>query len=57
MPNEKVQGGMQKAAVTIDEIERVTGYDLFAALPDDIESDVESQCDFHYWSTLRAPRK
>ncbi|MBD5344520.1 MAG: DNA/RNA non-specific endonuclease [Bacteroides sp.] len=57
MPNEKVQGGMQKAAVTIDEIEHVTGYDLFAALPDDIESDVESQCDFHYWSTLRAPRK
>ncbi len=57
MPNGKVPGGMQQAAVSIDEIERITGYDLFAALPDDIENDIESQCDFHYWSTLKTPRK
>ncbi|MDE6485331.1 MAG: DNA/RNA non-specific endonuclease [Duncaniella sp.] len=57
MPNGKVPGGMQQAAVTIDEIERITGFDLFAALPDDIENEIESQCDFHYWSTLKTPRK
>ena len=56
MPNGKVEGGMQACAVTIDSVEALTGHDFFAALPDDIESDVESQCDFHYWSTHR-PRK
>lgn len=42
-------GGMQQCAVTIDEVERVTGLDFFAALPDDIETMVESQCDFPSW--------
>ena len=53
MPNEKVKGGMQPCAVTIDEIERITGHDLFPALPDDIEADLESQCNFNQWSTLK----
>ena len=53
MPNDKVPGGIQAAAVSIDEIERVTGLDFFSALPDEVEREVESQCDFHYWSTIR----
>ncbi|MCM1349025.1 MAG: DNA/RNA non-specific endonuclease [Firmicutes bacterium] len=53
MPNDRVPGGMQAAAVSIDEVERVTGHDFFSSLPDDIENDVESQCDFHFWSTLK----
>lgn len=53
MPNAKVPGGMQAAAVSIDEVEQVTGYDFFSSLPDEIENDVESQCKFHYWSTLK----
>lgn len=53
MPNGKVEGGMQACAVPIDSVEAVTGHDFFASLPDDIENDVESQCNFHYWSTLR----
>lgn len=53
MPNEKVKGGMQPCAVTIDEIERITGHDLFPALPDDIEVELESQCNFNQWSTLK----
>lgn len=56
MPNAKVPGGMQAAAVTIDSIEAVTGHDLFHALPDDLEATLESQCRFHTWSTLR-PRQ
>lgn len=53
MPNDKVPGGMQAAAVSIDEVERQTGHDFFSALPDDIENEVEQQCDFHYWSTIK----
>ncbi len=53
MPNGKVPGGMQAAAVSIDEVERVTGLDFFSSLPDEIENNVESQCKFHYWSTLK----
>lgn len=53
MANGKVHGGMQSAAVSIDEVERITGHDFFSSLPDDIEADIESQNDFHYWSTIR----
>lgn len=53
MPNDKVPGGMQATAVSIDEVERVTGHDFFASLPDDIENAVESQCDFNAWSNRR----
>lgn len=53
MPNGKAKGGIQACAVTIDSVEAVTGHDFFSALPDDIENDIESQCKFHYWSTLK----
>lgn len=53
VPNGKVKGGMQECAVPIDSVEALTGHDFFASLPDDVENDVESQCNFHYWSTLR----
>lgn len=53
IPNGKVKGGMQECAVPIDSVERLTGHDFFAALPDDIEEKVEAECNFHYWSTLR----
>lgn len=53
MPNGKVEGGMQVCAVTIDEVERITGHDFFSSLPDELENDLESQCNFNQWSTLR----
>lgn len=53
MPNDKVAGGMQAAAVSIDDVEKATGLDFFSALPDEIETEVEKQCDFHLWSTIR----
>ncbi|MDE7449069.1 MAG: DNA/RNA non-specific endonuclease [Paramuribaculum sp.] len=53
MNNGKVKGGMQEAAVSVDEVERITGHDFFSTLPDSLEQEVERQCDFHYWSTLR----
>lgn len=51
MPNGKVAGGMQAAACSIDRVEELTGHNFFSALPDDVEKEVEQQCDFHFWST------
>ena len=34
---------------TIDEVERITGYDFFPALPDDIESEVEAYANLDDW--------
>ena len=34
---------------TVDEVERITGYDFFPALPDDIENEVESHADIDDW--------
>ncbi|MCM1522778.1 MAG: DNA/RNA non-specific endonuclease [Muribaculaceae bacterium] len=56
MPNSKVKGGMQACVVTIDSIESVTGHDLFYELPDDVEDDVESQCNFNRWATIRSEK-
>ena len=34
---------------TVDEIERITGYDFFSKLPDDIEDKVEAHADIAEW--------
>lgn len=57
MPNDYVEGGMQKAAVSVDEIERLTGHDFFAELPDNIEAEAESALDFNHFSTGRISRR
>lgn len=57
MSNGYVKGGMQSAATSIDHVEELTGLDFFSALPDSIEQAVESQNDFHKWSTLKPGRK
>ena len=49
MANSAVEGGVQAAAVSIDEVEAVTGFDFFPALPDEIEDEVEKQCAYHQW--------
>lgn len=49
MANSAINGGVQTTAVSIDEVEAVTGFDFFAALPDDIEQEVEAQCAYHQW--------
>lgn len=53
MPNAKVAGGLQATAVSVDSVESLTGYDFFAALPDSIENQIEQECRFHFWSTIR----
>lgn len=53
MPNGKVPGGMQQCAMTVDEVEALTGHDFFSALPDSIEDIVESTVNFNRWSRLK----
>ena len=51
MPNGRVKGGMQECAMTIDQVEQITGHDFFSELPDDIEAAVESECRFNQWAS------
>lgn len=53
MPNGRVEGGLSAAAVSVDSVEALTGYDFFAAMPDDIENTMEAECRFHFWSTIK----
>lgn len=53
MNNGYVEGGMQQAAVSVDEVERQTGFDFFSALPDEMENAIESRCDFNLWSNIK----
>ena len=50
MPNGYVEGGAQSTVVSIDEVEAVTGFDFFSALPDDIESQVETMANLMMWN-------
>ena len=53
MNNGPVDGGVQAAAVSIDQVEAATGYNFFSALPDEIENEVEAQCAYHDWQRKR----
>ena len=47
--NEMASSSWTNYAVTIDEVEQVTGIDFLAALPDNIETSVESRQDIKNW--------
>ena len=47
--NNDARQTMQSAAMTIDTVEELTGYDFFSALPDDIENAVEASSDIKIW--------
>lgn len=53
MNNYDTTGGVQPTATTIDEVETITGFDFFAALPDEIENQVESQSNYQQWQRLK----
>lgn len=53
MPNGSVPGGMQAHAMTVDQVEEITGFDFFSELPDDIEQEIESKVNFTRWSQLK----
>ena len=41
---------MQRAACTIDEVERLTGYDFYAELPDALQARIESENHLPDWT-------
>ena len=49
-PNELAPGNMQDYAMSIDDLEKETGYDFFSYLPDDIENAVEAEFSFTEWN-------
>lgn len=49
-PHMKCPGNMQDYATTIDEVEKITGFDFFSALPDEIEEAIESTYSFTEWN-------
>lgn len=49
-PHMKCQGNMQDYATTIDEVEKITGFDFFFALPDAIEEKIEGEYSFTEWN-------
>lgn len=49
-PNMTSPGNMQDYAMSIDELERLTGYDFFPALPDALEETVEAKYSFKDWN-------
>ena len=49
-PNAVAPGNMEEYAMSIDDLEKITNYDFFYALPDDIENKVEATYSFTYWN-------
>ena len=49
-PNMAAPGNMANYVATIDEVEALTGFDFFAALPDNIENQIESKSSFKEWN-------
>lgn len=49
-PNMKCPGNMENYSTTVDEVERITGMNFFASLPDEIENEVEATASFKEWN-------
>ena len=49
MQNRRVNGNLQQCAVTVDELEEVTGFDFFCALDDEAEEKAEKGFDLNFW--------
>ncbi|MDE7345929.1 MAG: DNA/RNA non-specific endonuclease [Muribaculaceae bacterium] len=56
-PNMKCDGNMQAYAVSVDDVEKITGFDFFSALPDEIENDIESVVSFREWNSNKKKQK
>lgn len=52
-PNASSPGNMQDYALSVDELETITGYDFFSSLSDDIEGKVEANYSFKEWNRSR----
>lgn len=53
MPNRAVRESLGSMAMTVDQLEEITGFDFFAALPDELEQQVESTMHLRDWNLSR----
>lgn len=51
MNNGQNKDGMRHTALSIDEVEAITGYDFFSALPDSVENEVEKMNNLLLWDS------
>lgn len=49
-PNMQSPGNMADYAMSVDEVEKITGLDFFSNLPDELENKVESRFSFNEWN-------
>lgn len=56
MPNDAPEEGLEAMAVSVDQIEEITGFDFFSCLPDDIENEVEATANFRQWNSRTKKR-
>ncbi len=57
MPNNETDESLDAMVYSIDEVETITGYDFFAALPDSIECMVEQSANYRLWNKQKQRRK
>ena len=50
LPNEGSDRSLQSYAVSVDEVEEITGLDFYPRLPDEEEGRIEAECDPSLWS-------
>ncbi len=53
MPNEDCDKDIFEYAVSVDEIEKITGLDFFSDLPDKIEIKLEKELDIEAWKNIK----
>jgi endonuclease G len=53
MPNESCKQAMVSYAVSVDEVEKMTGLDFFSNLDESLEQELESSFDFSKWEELK----
>ncbi len=52
MSNRQVSDPLNSLAMSVDQIEEITGFDFFSELPDDIENQLESNFSLRAWGLL-----
>jgi len=57
LPNEKSDRPLTDFVVTTDEVEKLTGYDFFSQIPDDLETRLESKIELAGWFEGYTPSK
>lgn len=49
MQNESQSQSLSESYMSINDLERITGFDFFSSLPDTVEEEVESKVDLAFW--------